>query len=100
MNLYLIERIHDGGWDTYDSMVVAAPDNDSARRTHPNDGYTWGEWITAHGKVTGWGHRLANGAEHLGGYGWVSPNEVNVTFLGTAAEETAPGVICASFNAG
>lgn len=39
MNLYLISQSQNNYFDTYDSAVVCAPDEDTARWTHP-DGYT------------------------------------------------------------
>lgn len=81
-NLYLLIQTSVRGYDTYDSCVVCAPDEDAARRTHPNGEVDW----------------------HLGPYRpnrWArDPSEVTLTRIGTADPGTAVGVVCASFNAG
>ncbi|ANZ48028.1 hypothetical protein ASESINO_4 [Erwinia phage vB_EamM_Asesino] len=38
MNLYLLEREDDVGYDEFDSIVVAAPTEQAARATKPNHG--------------------------------------------------------------
>ena len=75
MNLYLLTRNDEAGWDEYISMVVAAPDEESARVIPPyeNVDYRWN---------------------------WVPPFLVNVTLLGTAVPGTASGPIHRSFKAG
>lgn len=81
MNLYLISA-HTEGWDVYDSAVVAAPDEESARKTHPNG---------------------RNGPQDWGGFGstWAARWEhVSAKLIGKAVKGTPAGVICASFNAG
>jgi hypothetical protein len=81
MNLYLISQKANNGYDTYDSAVVAAPDEETARQMNPGNGepMKWGE------KWTSWAY---------------APEQVTVGLLGTAVEGTKQGVICASFNAG
>lgn len=78
MNLYLLERKDEVGWDEYISMVVAAPDEESARVILPDgrDRYTIDDWL------------------------WVPPWLVNVTLIGIAKESTARGPIHKSFKAG
>lgn len=80
MNLYLLTQNENSGYDTYDSCVVAAENQDQARMIRPNDDqwskdYCIGTWA-------------------------YSPEKVKVTLLGLAVCGTEPGVICASFNAG
>ena len=80
MNLYLLTQDVNNGYDTYDSCVVAAPDEESARRIHPgrddwNDDY--------YARKT-----------------WARIHEVAVSLIGTAKEGTSAGVVLASFNAG
>ena len=36
MNLYHVSQSKNSDYDTYDSMVVCAPDEDTARRMHPS----------------------------------------------------------------
>lgn len=80
MNLYLISQVENNGYDTYDSAVVAALNEDSARLMNPKGG------------------KIADG-EDISWY-WTSPNLVKVQFIGIANLGTPEGVICSSFNAG
>lgn len=84
MNLYLISQNENNNYDTYDSAVVAAPDEKTARWMHPGHGgqCTDEEWKA---KYSSWCH---------------SPKAVMVEFIGEAVEGTDQGVVCASFNAG
>lgn len=80
MNLYLLTQDVNTGYDSYDSVVVAAKDEDSARRIHPCEFSKWG----------GYDDR-----------DWaVSPDQVDVKLIGKAVKGTLEGVILASFNAG
>ena len=85
MNLYLVYRQDDCGYDEYDSFVCTAEDESVARLTHPSgDAYVWDRnWL--------FGHCSDNT--------WPAPGKLKVTELGTAAEGVS-GVLCASFNAG
>jgi len=106
MNLYLVSG-GGGGYDTYDSVVVAAKSAKDARTIHPSSTpiyyiadthrrFTFlknGKWLSkwGSGEVT----------EELYDNGWVSPkkiNTLNVEFLGKTKQPR--GVILASFNAG
>ena len=81
MKLFLISRNDEGGWDTYDSAVVAAPDEDTARHMNP-----------ANGDPMVWGRRHSS---------WCAgPDCVTVRYLGEAAADIEQDVLCASFNAG
>jgi len=74
MKLYLLSQDVNPGYDTYDSCVVAAMDEDSARVISPS----------AYSSETS----------------WCNPADVNVECIGIANDGTVEGVICASFNAG
>ncbi len=79
MNLYLLYQNEVSGYDTHDSCVVVAEDEDSARLITPcglpfNDS-DYGDWAR-------------------------TPVGVNVKLIGTAVEGMEPGVVLASFNAG
>ena len=79
LNLYYLSQNDETGYDTYDSCVVAAVDEEAARHIHPGGG----EWDTMFGGT------------------WARyPNKVKVEFIGVAASHVKPGVVCASFNAG
>lgn len=52
MKLFLISQTQNNDYDTCDSAVVAAPDEETARSTTPAMGSRWyGENLTAHGAV-------------------------------------------------
>ena len=79
MNLYLISQSKNSGYDTFDSAVVCAKDEEGARNTLPDE-------------------RLNNG--DLGDE-WVSDlSQVEVKYIGEAGKGIKEGVICASYNAG
>ncbi len=87
MNLYKISQSVNNDYDTYDSAIVAAPDEDKARVMHPNGikserldrktpiSFSMGDWV-------------------------VYPSDVTVELIGVAADGTQRSVICSSFNAG
>jgi hypothetical protein len=100
MNLYLISQGINNGYGTYDSAVVAAEDEDSARKTYPaiNDFvYTYHDdswwWI--------WPGHTNEEQREKSGYCWVqNADQVDVEYLGKAANGIEAGPICSSFNAG
>ena len=76
MNLYYLQQDERDDWDTYDSMVVCAENEEKAKEIHP-DG-TWEFNDT-----------------------WASkPENVKCTYIGVAANSVKEGIVCASFNAG
>jgi hypothetical protein len=83
--LFLLEQDEQTGYDTFDSIVVAATDAGDAAEIHPYS-------------------RLfpkPNREENWESEAWASsPKNVKVTLIGTAKHDTQRGVICASFNAG
>jgi hypothetical protein len=82
MKLFKISQTINQNWDTYDSAVVAAPDEGTARTIIPGisemDEYDTVELVSE----------------------WATPENVTVEYLGEAKEGTPEGVICSSFNAG
>ena len=82
MNLYLIQQNQNNSYDTYDSAVVAAPNEQTARVMHPANGKEIRDWDDI---FSTWCN---------------SADKVTVTYLGQAVKGTVQGVICASFNAG
>lgn len=78
MPLYLISQTENEGYDTYDSAVVVAPDEEAARNTLPSEYAKWEDHYSS----------------------WASsPSNVIVKLIGTEVEGLT-GVICSSFNAG
>jgi len=93
MKLWLISQELNTGYDTYDSAIVAAYKEADARLIHPRGNRVWhnGAWGYWHdGKFIG----SVNYSD------WAPPANVSVKLIGEAVDGTAPGVICASFNAG
>ncbi len=87
MKLFLLSQTENHDWDTYDSMVVAAPDEEIARDINPY-GYrpVFMDWE-------------AEARSHLSS--WATKREnVYVQYIGEAAKGIKIGVICSSFNAG
>lgn len=82
MNIYHISQNQNNDYDTFDSAVVCAPDEETARNMHPRTGEPITRWDSA---LTGW----CSNSSH-----------VDVVFLGVADDDIPQGVICSSFNAG
>lgn len=79
MKLYLISQSRNCSYDSYDSAVVIAANEDDARNTNPGFGpIKWGD------RYNGWCAR---------------PEDVKVRYLGESCDDK-PGVVCASYNAG
>lgn len=81
MKLFVISQGENEGYDTYDSAVVAAENEEAARKIHPSG--------------NGWPTKDAYYHE------WAScPENVNVICIGEAIADMPAGVLCASYNAG
>lgn len=78
MNLYHISQTVNQDYDTFDSAVVCAPDGETAQKMRPGD--------------------PRYDSTQAGS--WCEPEHVTVRLIGTATADVAPGVVCASFNAG
>jgi hypothetical protein len=81
MKLYLITQEVNNDYDTYDSAVVCAENEDKARMIHPGVIEDWD------GEQKTWST-------------WCSSKDVDVRLIGTARKGILEGVVCASFNAG
>ena len=79
MNLYLLTQDEEFGYDTFDSVVVAALNGDQAKKIHPRGDDAWG---------------------YRSGCWPKSPENVDAKLIGKAVEGTSAGVILSSFNAG
>jgi hypothetical protein len=82
MKLFLISQEQNNRYDTYDSAVVAAPDEETARNMNPSNGVPMDDWKKNR-------NPWCNG-----------PERVSVRYLGEAVDGVERGVVCASFNAG
>ncbi|ADV46459.1 hypothetical protein [Nitratifractor salsuginis] len=95
MNIYLLSQDENTGYDTYDSMVVYAEDEDQARKISPDGAYAWvnnGWCFLPHKQKCAEPEERGDWANKL--------ENIKVKFLGTTDRDVKPGVICASFNAG
>lgn len=91
INLYLLTQDVNTNYNTYDSCVVAARNEEEARNINPDSKDGPESYI-----FLNWKPRESNDWND-----WAdSPEQVQVTYLGTAKKGTKVGVICASFNAG
>lgn len=85
MNIYKIYQDTNNDYDTFDSAIVYARDEERAKRLHPGGGINENE--TEDGTYSS----------------WTAVKNVKVQLIGTAPEngdEYNEGVILASFNAG
>lgn len=81
MNIYLISQDYNNAYDTYDSAVVAAENEEDAKTIHPS--------IIGNFVVT----------ETIEDYStWAPLSKIKVKYIGST--HLPRGVICASFNAG
>jgi hypothetical protein len=84
MNLYLLKQDVNTGYNTYDSVVVAAESEDIARLIPPIDIERYDD----------------EDPYYYWDCDWARPEDVRVILIGTAHSGIEQGVILASFNAG
>jgi hypothetical protein len=85
VKLYLLSQTENRGYDTFDSVVVAAENENDARMTYPgyhSDGKIW------------------DGLEKSMFGTWCDACYVDVDYLGKARKGMEAGIVVASFNAG
>ena len=91
MKIFRISQEQNREYDTYDSVVVYAEDEEKARAIHPMDQYD-----LDHADAEEWINPWTE--DHTG---WCSsPDLVKVEYLGEAKEGAEEGVVLGSFNAG
>lgn len=102
MKLYKISQNINNGYDTYDSAVVCAENEDEARLIHPSEyvtHYKDGKWYGTHSVSPYDEYETENGPYST----WVqfdSIDKIKVEYIGEAEDGIKKGVIVASFNAG
>ena len=96
MLIFRIQQDINRGYDTYDSAVVVACDEEHAQSIHPQgDNVVWDPdsetWVDSDGSVVSWCSAS-----------WADPSDVDAQQLGMVTGGSAkPGdVLVASFNAG
>ena len=77
MNLYFVWQDENNDYDTYDSFVVCAENEEEAKNTHPDGDVNWRSCTWAS-----------------------SPEKVKCELIGTASDNAERGIVIASFNAG
>lgn len=89
MNIYKLSQTENKGWDTFDSMIVIAENEDQAKLMFPHSDNLEGDYDFS---TNYWG-RLD--------YWATSPKNVNVELLGMCYfSDSKPKIVLASFNAG
>ena len=101
MNLYFLSQHESKGWDTYDSVVVAAENEEEARKICPAGMYEWDN---------GWSFT----SSYFGDSSFGTPTKkkyhrsdwandianISVKLIGVADPTVSRGIIISSFNAG
>jgi len=85
MKLYKISQKAVTGYDTFDSAIVAAEDEDDARIIHPSNSFCPMGPRSWDGNATST---------------WADATDVAVEYLGEAKSGLQRGVVCSSFHAG
>ena len=80
MKLYLLTQNDNNGWDTYDSILVCAENEEDAKTIDPN-----GDPFVENKPYSSWAKFKSS---------------ITCKEIGTANEDQVRGVIIASFNAG
>ena len=85
MKLFLVSQNHNNNYDTFDSFVCAAKNENQAKNISP------------YGKYINW-----EKINEFDSSSWVDKKDkINVKYIGEASPEyTKRQIICASFNAG
>lgn len=96
MNLYLLTQTENRGYDTFDSCVVCAPNEEQAKAIHPR-----GDLYYVAGRGWVWcDYPYLRSSLSMGVDRWTSPDNVTATLIGVADPSVKAGVVIASFNAG
>lgn len=106
LNIYLLKQSINNEYDTFDSAVVIAENEEEARKIHPSGLVTHINY-DEHMQLTWMGTYIGgdkNGEEYVRyADDWVSYHEIDkieVTKIGKADDIHKKGVLLASFNAG
>jgi len=81
MKIYKLVQDKNGGYDTYDSCIVVAEDEEEAKKFHADGTYDY---------------TISDSSWE----GWASAEYVKAEYIGEAKENIKKGVILSSFNAG
>ena len=95
LKLYLLTQNVACGYDTFESLVVAAPSASAAKRVHPYSDQV--EWCT---RKCGWVWTSRPDEEFCCPSWASSPTLVRARLIGYAHASLKPGIVLARFNAG
>jgi len=96
MNLYLLKQEVNYAYDTYDSCVVCAPNEEVAKSIHPTGAVEWYKGLLHSTGDKNKDYRYKRLLET-----WVNDlSDIEIHFVGTALSSAEICVVCASFNAG
>ncbi len=102
MNIYKLSQTVNDGYDTYDSCVVCAENEEKAKRIHPSN--TWKHSGYYDDELKEFWATDIKDKPYLfeGSYGsWINDlKKIKVELIGKAEDGVKEGVIVASFNAG
>lgn len=99
MNIYKIWVDKRLSYDTYDSAIVVAKDEETARYIHP--GSTPEDPVKGFNAETCYYDKPWYESDYsISCCGWTEPENVKVTLVGTTDLYPEGTVLCASFNAG
>ena len=100
LNLYLISQTVNDDYDTFDSAVVAARDEEDAKSIHPISSLLDMFYLPTVTQTA----KDAKEEKEKHGYNndntWTTREHVKVKLIGIASPNVKRGVICASYNAG
>lgn len=95
MKIYKLSQEINSAYDTYDSCVVVAENEEEAIKLNPGGFREFSEEEDSWMFVFKDGHTKRD-IDHT----WVHPRDVKIKFIGIATKEIKKGVILTSFNAG
>lgn len=91
LNLYYVSQHTVTGYDTYSDCVVAAADEEAAKRIHPSTSRFGKEWWK--------GGKDFDEFDYYGAWP-TNLEQIDAELIGTAVPAQQAGVICSSFHAG
>jgi hypothetical protein len=94
MKIYKLWQDVNHDYDTYDSIIVCAKNEEEAKRIQPSEYYEYGDDGKSYFKYSDGSKNLQTDDS------WCELEDVKVEYLGEAKKELKKGVILTSFNAG